>query len=193
MNEYLFLYPIAEYVDACTVHRSAGYEKGSGGFKRINQIIEARYRNKGYDVNWLLFSLKADNKLPDLGLTSPYFEIRTADRILNAEISFEDFVKNGVYPKPDLVLGKIPRHEKLVLGGFHQTDCVNRIAKASYERGVSTFVDEDTTEWFFIKTSLGETVPIAREKWSLKDIGIPDCFMEAAKDIRKDKPWLTQT
>jgi hypothetical protein len=193
MKQYLFLYPIEEYVDSCIVHRTAGFEKGAYGFRYINQLIKARYRDKKYDINWLLFSLDTDNQKPDFGLISPYFEIKKQDRILNAGISFERHCKEKIYFDPSFVLDQLPPHERLVLGGFHQNDCVDRIAKTSYERGVSTFIDEDTTNHFFIATSLGTKIPLAREKWSLKDLDIPDSLIEAAKEIRKDKPWLTQT
>ena len=192
MKEYLFLYPIEEYVDNCIVHRTAGFEKGMYGFSYINKLIEVRYRDEGYGINWLLFSLDTDVQKPHLDLVSRYIEIRKEDRILNAGISFERHCKEKTYPNPNLVLDHLPQHKRLVLGGFHQTDCVDRIARTSYERGVDTFIDEDTTDNFFRATSLGIRIPLERNRWTLKGLGIPDNLMKMTREIRKNKPWLTQ-
>ncbi|MFC1697945.1 hypothetical protein ACFL1H_06405 [Nanoarchaeota archaeon] len=81
--------------------------------------------------------------------------------------------------------------EKVVIGGFHQFDCVDKLAEFNYNLGIDTFVDEDTTELFFARV-IDPGVPLIRENWSLKELGVGDKYYDFVKESRKDKPWMVQ-
>ncbi|HLE07288.1 MAG TPA: hypothetical protein VI933_01545 [archaeon] len=190
--QYLFLFPIKEYIEFSMFVEDV--PKAGHTTEYLMRIIEARYRSKGYDVNWLLFSEHGDLANPDRAAVPPYVEIKPEDRVLVAGVSFETHTTKKVYADLDFVLNQLPEHRRLVVGGFHMHDCVDRIAKRSYEKGADTFVDEDTTEKFYHGMPLG-AVPLVREVWRVRDF-LPPKFQEQFKDTamlgRSEKPWLTQ-
>ena len=192
MNQYLFLFPIKEYFRPCIEWYGASFEVNGCEPEHINEIIDARYRKKGYRVYWLMFSQDSNTLKPDLSGISSSIRIHGRDTILAAGVSFRKHAREKAYFAPDFVLDQVPRPDKLVVGGFHQWDCVDKIAMASYGRGIDTFVDEDTTESFFPRTSLLGKIPLERETWSLTDLGMPGHIVEIAKEIRKNKPWFAQ-
>jgi hypothetical protein len=188
MKQFLFLYPVSDYFDFfLNPYNEIGVEFDMAKFQ---SVIDNRYRYKGYDINWLLFSKEGDRSVPDKSRIPVYIDIMDKDRILNAGVTLNE-IASRKYPDSDQVLGQLPRHERLVTAGFHQWDCVDRISKRSYENGVDTFVDEDLTEKYFPRERL-IGVPILRENWSPKELAIAEVFMELAKEMRKDKPWFTQ-
>ncbi len=188
MNQYLFLYPVRGYFRA-RIENSL-FELEGHNVGKLFDIINARYRND-FNVNWLLFSQEKDLAYPDFSLVPDYADIGEQDRVLDVGISFKDHL-DGVYADSDFVLNQLPKHERLVLGGFHQRDCVNKMAKRSYERGTDTFVDEDTTDLFFRREPL-DSIPLIRSNWSLTALGIPDWLYGGAVEIRRDKPWFVQS
>jgi hypothetical protein len=189
MNQYLFLFPIRKYFGSCL--NSAVVELDGHNVSELFDLINARYRNRRYGINWLLFGVEGDEDKPDMTNVPQYVDIRACDRLLSAGISFSD-LERGIYANPGFVLDQLPRHKRLVLGGFHQSDCVDQLARRSYKRGVDTFVDEDTTDLFFSRHALGE-IPLIRRSWSLKRLGIPAYLYQEVVRLRKNKPWLTQS
>ncbi len=184
MNEYVFLFPVAMYFDELP----ATYRlvKRSFGPERLFQIIDARYRQQGYGINWV-FPSSCDLSDSDKWKVPEYADIRADDRILCGDI-FADMFSNEMYIVSSHILNQLPPHSRLVVGGFYLGNFVNDLAKCSYERGIDTFVDEDTTESLFLMTD----VPLIRTEWSLKALGLDDEFIEYRKEFRADKPWLTQ-
>ena len=192
MNQYLFLYPIKEYFEAEI--KDSLFSLDGHNVGELFTIINARYRDRNYQINWLLFSEDGNARKPDFSIVSAYVDIHREDRILLAGISFVEHIGMKVYTDEDFVLNQLLAHRKLVLGGFHQFDCVDRIARRSYERGIDTFVDEDTTHMFFNRHAL-TGIPLIRERWSLRNLlGVPyseELYIEILEN-RKNKPWLTQ-
>ena len=190
-KEYLFLFPIKEYVDGA-LDSYGRFKDEKAVVSELTNIIDARYRSQGYGINWLLFSEHENPDSPDLNLVSEYLNV-AGDCILTAGVSFMDHVNNHTYADVDYVLDQLPAHCKLVIGGFHQYDCVDRIAKRSYERGINTFVDEDTTEMFFVRMVLDE-IPLVRNEWTLPALGIPedDWAYDRVVKMRANKPWFVQ-
>jgi hypothetical protein len=128
---------------------------------------------------------------PDYNQVPSYVDLRSEDRILNAGLSLERFLESKAHFDPFFILDQLPDHEKLVLGGFHQYDCVEKVAKASCLRGVDTFVDEDTTHMFFKNHALHGT-PLIREDWSLRGFGYSEHSISRIRKARKGKLYLTQ-
>ena len=88
MKQYLFLYPIKEYVGSLIENHEINFREKGLEVNHLNTLIEKRYRDKHYNINWLLFSLENDNSKPDYSNISELIEIHKGDRILNAGISF---------------------------------------------------------------------------------------------------------
>lgn len=186
-RQYLFLYPVGEYIDS-SKNGCKTFEREGHSVSKLWDMIDNRYRKEGYGINWLLFGVGGDEMKPDTSIVPGYVDIRKGDRILSAGVSFKEHTTKEIYADNDFVLDQLPSHNRLVLGGFHQGDCVDKIAERSYSRGVDTFIDEDTTELFFWRETFSE-VPLVREKWSLKDI-VPNELYKDIIESRKNTPWL---
>ncbi|MCK4669997.1 MAG: hypothetical protein KAT43_02245 [Nanoarchaeota archaeon] len=191
MAQYLFAYPIREYFDEEI--ESSSFDYRGGNATKLMGIINARYRNYGYGINWLFFGKPDDTSVPDTESASSIMDIREEDGILVAGVKFRPEFRESQYPNPYFILDQLPSHKILVLGGFHWQDCVDRIAKASYERGIDTFVDEDTTDKFFYREGI-QDIPLIRTVWTLRELNgeMPDEDYEFAVEFRKNKPWVVQ-
>ena len=190
MNQYLFLYPIKEYFESCIAYR-AFLEDGHRPVK-LCEMINARYRNNGYGINWLLFGKDEDDSKPDFSKVPSFVDIEPRDGILVAGVSFKKHTSEAVYADVDFILNQLPPHQRLVVGGFHQWDCVDKLARQSYERGVDTFVDEDTTELFFGSWAF-RNCPLIRKEWTLDSLGLNDgnrALFEWIKNQRVSRPWF---
>ncbi len=192
MDQYLFLFPTKPFISSSL--ESSAFERKGHGPCELFELIDERYRKADYAINWVLFSKDDNLSEPDLCQIPDYVKFHKKDNILNAGVSFESHISKKIYADPEYVLSQLPSHKKLVLGGFHQWDCVDRIAKRSYERGVETFVDEDTTDLFFGKRAHHD-IPIKREKWDLEALGLDGspCYVVGfARKSREGKPWFVQ-
>lgn len=143
MKEFVFLYPIPEYFDSRIEVDSYGKEGGIEAFRArykdlLNQCIDLRYRKKGFGINYVIFDRHA---------ISDVIELQPADRILNAGIDFST-LKKYIYPNPDDILNQLGALRILRVAGFHLTDCVEKLAKRAYEKGLDVLVDEDLTQLF---------------------------------------------
>ena len=190
MPQYLFLYPTKFYFDSmmslCRGFKECGYSA-----RRINDIIDARYRDNGYGISWLVFSKMGNACEPDLSCVSPYVKIRDGDLLLCTGYAFIDHMIKHIYPDANRLLDNLPPHKRLVLGGFHRDDCIERVARASWMLGVDTFVDEDTTNSFFPRTCMLGELPLVRESWGPYSAEPPD-LLESEIERRKGRPWLVQ-
>jgi hypothetical protein len=190
MNQYLFLFPIQKYVDAC-LEKGCGFVRNGHRVSELTDVIDARYRVNDYEINWLFFSDNDDSSKPDLSCIANGIVIPPEDRKLVAGVSFERHVNKKIYADCNFVLDQLPFHRRLVLGGFHQFDCVDKVAKVSYERGIDTFVDEDTTELFFAGRVFYR-IPLVRIVWTLEELGLKGVLKEIAKENRASRPWFVQ-
>jgi len=147
---FLYLYPIKEFASSeakallddnfcneCNIKRP---------FLVLNEAIEKRYREKGYQVVYALYpGREIYGIVPQLG-----------DKVIFTDVSFEqaintkgekDFVPK--YPNEELLLEQLGDIEELVVGGYHYSDCVRRVAEKALQHGISTLVDLDMTDLFF--------------------------------------------
>lgn len=193
MKIFLFLYPIREYVDACldqTFFLQNGYKP-----ERFGRLIDARYRKRGYNIVWVLFSDQQDVTKPDLSQISEIFQIKQGDQIISCGVSFELHCSKWIYPDPKGILSHLPDGiEELAVGGFHQWDCVDKIARCAYDNGTPTRVDEDTTQFFFHITSTEGQIPFIRRRSTLRKsfARFGEHWVELARKSRKAKPWFEQ-
>ena len=148
---FLYLYPIEEFTkmflfddrlyDECGVERPLTI---------LNDTINKRYREKGYQV---VFALYPDREL--YGIQKKDEDLIIYTNILFSEASAYD--KNGnkkknfvpEYPNERLLLEQLGSIDKLVVGGYHVMDCVKRVSETALEIGIDTLVDLDLTDLFF--------------------------------------------
>lgn len=154
---FVFLYPIPEIIDF-EIKNNGWHEKGGiDAFKRkyketLNRCIDVRYRQKNFIIVWALFE---GHQISDV------IEKQSSDKIIEVGIDFKTHTSKRLYPDQDFILNQIGKVQVIRIAGFHMWDCVEKLAKRAYERGLDVLVDEDLTEFF---------------SWRLKD-----------KDFRVDK------
>lgn len=89
MKAFLFLYPIKPYFKVCIETHRRAFQENDYSPARISDIINSRYRQRGYAINWLMFGADKDPKEPDLSMVSDYIRIHKKDAILAAGVSFK--------------------------------------------------------------------------------------------------------
>ncbi|MEK7598213.1 MAG: hypothetical protein AAB487_00575 [Patescibacteria group bacterium] len=200
MRSFLFLYPIRAYIDQelPAFNRQLILE-------RLNAIINARYRQNGYQIYWLLFGAEHNPEEPDFALLEPRIKIHDADRVISAGLSLKRH-RRRIYPSPKKILSRLDLASELVVGGFHQDDCVKRIARQAYNNGLKVFVDEDTTDQYFITLILWEFPPVVRTReqyatrllWNLRSnrgtqpYWLAEVAIKNQRADRRKQPWLVQ-
>lgn len=199
------MYPIKDYLESFAWRKCNRRTL----IARLNKIINARYRQKGYLIYWLLFGTGGNPEKPDTSMLDTRIKILKKDRIISVGVSFNDFegmLKRYIYPDPEQILCQLEEEGELVLGGFHQECCVKEFASYVYRKGIGVSVDEDTTDQFFTLFDLEGLPPVIRtqEQYAaslLKTFqegknGIPRWMAEIAiknqRDYRKNQPWLVQ-
>jgi hypothetical protein len=153
----------------------------------LNSCIDLRYRAKDFVINFAVF----DDKSP-----SDIVSIKSGDRIIKVGLSFKEHTtkrKDGTYPYPDqdYILDQISPLNRLVIGGFHIWDCVERVAKRAYERGINVLVDEDLTE--FLDSRINYPSGFRKDIYpSYSPKKLEGRMFEMFMEARKGRPWLWQ-
>ncbi len=187
MKSFLFLYPIPEYINFEIENK--GFFEDKKEFRRrykeiLNKCIDLRYRQKGFKINYVIFN---GHEISDI------IKLRPDDNIIEIELSFKEHTtkKSGSYPypSPDFILDKLKRVQVLRIGGFHLWDCVEKVAKRAYERGLDVLVDEDLTELLSYRILIKDN--------NFKLDSFPTFYpkyrdLEMLRECRKDKPWMWQ-
>lgn len=191
-NHYIFLFPVKEFFLGC--EKSCHSLDFDREVHMLDLLINARYGcGSGYEMNWLLFSSRQDRNKPDIRSVDARMPVLETGRLLVAGTTYAE-MRRYIYFDPAYVLSQIPNVRKLVVGGFHDDDCVDRVAAAAHARGLETLVDEDTTEMFFNRRALGIKIPLERNGWSIKDFGMTreqgasEFGILAFKESRRDVP-----
>jgi len=176
MKQFIFMYPIPEIIDyevkkgaygsretekeflermdaadsdeereeirkEAVAHIRAEYRKLYGN--TLNECINTRYRENGYAISYAVF---------DGSPISDVIDLRDSDKTIEVGLNFKTHTTkqaDGKFPYPDndYILDQIDA-DTLRIAGFHAWDCVDKLAKRSYECGLDTLVDEDLTELF---------------------------------------------
>jgi hypothetical protein len=194
----LILYPIEPIINVLVGSREPKENK-----LKIVKFYQKLMTNRYPDFQrvYIFFSAPEDLKKPDLLQACEGFLIEDEDVFGACGVTFTNHCQNRVYPKGKTILAACSEPiEKLVIGGFHFWDCVNKLARYSYGRGIDVSVDEDLTEFFFfsvknkrgepclrIPVSLEESMAIKRNQ--LREAG--EHYLEGARKARKGKPWMS--
>lgn len=165
MNTFLFLYPIAFYFNRLKEIYGRMFPNKEYDSSRINEIIDTRYRKENYQIYWLTFCSEKNKKEPDLSILSKDIFISKQDTVITNNIPFNYFYNSCGSKRPDLnlIFEQISEINNLVLGGFHQWDCVNGLAEYANSENIPVIVDEDTTEVFFARTIKYGSIPLSRK------------------------------
>jgi hypothetical protein len=215
MKSFVFLYPIAEYINHEIKNKSEGYsdhflekltkfemnrasskpeklrirhylrEVRENRFKNyyanmLDECIDKRYRQKDYAINYALFNNHVISKVINL---------RPSDKVITVGMTLDEH-KIRRYPSNDFILEQLGNPEILRIGGFHMWDCVEKLAKRAYKKGIDVLVDEDLTEFSFARFRDNDIKTDTYPSFN------PDSLEGFVKDefvrVRKARPWLWQ-
>jgi len=104
--------------------------------KQLNQCINQRYRNQGFEVNYFLL---------DGGELSPIIDRGRNDRVLFVGMDAKTHRTKRAdetypYPDQDYMLDQVLPANHIRVAGFHMWDCVEKFARRAHERGVDVLV-----------------------------------------------------
>ena len=148
---FLYLYPIQEYNRFFELPKEYLHEIGrENPFKILNECIQKRYREKGYQIVYAIYPNKNIYGISPL----------SNDKIIYTDVTFDQasgYNKDGSekqdkdikYPSERYLIEQLEDFDEIVIGGFHFCDCVKRVAEYCYQYGISTLVDLDLTDLFF--------------------------------------------
>jgi hypothetical protein len=199
MRAFLFLYPTKYYVSH-ECERTLPNMPKAKIVKRLNQIIHRRYRQRGYQIFWLVFGRSDNARQPDVDSISPVINVAPQDKVISAGVRFyaDGTGREFEYARSDFVLRQMGKPlDHVVLGGFHQNDCVDKMGRAFYEQEISVVVDEHLTHRYFILMQREVQIP-DRCRLSIDAFHPPilpgdDFHRVMAVENRKNKPWFVQT
>jgi len=148
---FLYLYPIEEFAKVFDLGNDYYDESGvRRPFDILNEAIQRRYRNNGFQV---VFALYPDKNI--YGIIP-----QQSDKIIYTDILFTSasgYNLDGsnksndliIYPNEQKLIDQLGDVEELVIGGYHAQDCVKRVGEVALENGINTLVDLDMTDLFF--------------------------------------------
>ena len=153
MNKvFLYLFPIEEYTKMFLFYDDELYNKWNQKkpLPILNECIQKRYRNNGYQV---VFALYPDKHIFGIVPTENDMIIYT-DVLFSEASGVEEkgnIKKNFMpkYPDEQYLLDQLSNVDELVIGGYHYGDCVRRVGEAALDNGINSLVDLDLTDLFF--------------------------------------------
>ena len=148
---FLYLYPIEEYAKTF-LYKNEYYDSKNvrRPFDVLNEVIQKRYRNNGYQVVYVLYR---DKQM--YGICP-----KNGDKIIYTDTSFKEasgYNEDGSqksaeeirYPNEELLVSQLRQVDILRIGGYHAQNCVKRVAEVAMSKGINTLVDLDMTDMFF--------------------------------------------
>ena len=153
MNQvFLYLYPIEEYIKMFIYPDDNLYDewKVERPLPILNECIQKRYRNNAYQV---VFALYPDKKIYGI-------DVQKEDKIIFTDVLFEQAsacdnqgtIKSNFipkYPNERQLIEQLGNVNKLVIGGYHFSDCTKKVGEAALTMGIDTMIDLDLTDLFF--------------------------------------------
>jgi len=153
---------------------------------KLNQAINLRYRKKGFKVFYALL---------DDGEVSDVVKVQPSDEIIYVGMNTKTHRtpdKNGKYPYPDrdFILNQLGNVSRLVVSGFHLHDCVKKVSRRAYARGINVLVDEELTELFGIHFQRSDFDVRKYPGINPRNIITNPEMFEYFLQRRRNKPWL---
>jgi hypothetical protein len=192
MKYLLLLYPIQPYVDVFISGESP--EEKLKLAILYQRIIRERYPD--FQVVCVFFSKPCETKEPDLSQKWDHFLLEKRYIIRACGVTFIDHCKERIYPEESKILALCPgRIDELIVGGFHFSDCVDKLAKYAHELRIKVFVDEDLTELFLYGAGGKRGIPISRKasrRRIRRHLRRSGALLEFIRESRRERPWLVQ-
>lgn len=147
MNKvFLYMYPIEEFINILTFDDDyyTKYRREKP-LKALNETIDLRYRNNGYKVVYILYKDKDVYGL----------DVKDNDEVVHTNINFEDaLIYNEeldipTVPSEQIIVNQLKDVDELVVGGFHFSESVKRVAEIALNNGIDALVDLELTDLFF--------------------------------------------
>lgn len=192
LNRWRFLEDMEEGIEKEKFMKKATSERNARFleiyFKNLNKSINKRYRENGFGINFLLF---------DRHDICSFIEKHSEDEVFYSGLDFKTHItqrEDGTYPypNPNYIVNQLGDVSELRLAGFHMWDCVDKVASTAFEKGISTLVDEDLTEFFHYRCKQDyfrvDNYPNFNP---FKNFG-DDLFLEHFFEVRKKRKWLLQ-
>ncbi len=157
MKTFVYLYPIKAYINQ-EIKQNSWYKNKSEKeeyitrVKDLNQIIDVKYRRKGYRIVYLNY--KNEEGELDNSLLSEYLIFQPSDVFLDVGITCDD-MRNECYPNEKLLIKKLLPIDELIVAGFHRHDCVARFNNAALSMGINSEIESTLTEDYFFFISRG--------------------------------------
>ncbi len=160
---FLYLYPFEPYFNFFLKYYEE--EEKRNAFAILNACIEKRYRDRGYQIYFLLY--------PDMDIYGIVPESR--DKLIYTDVTFEEasvLKERNTFTSPSLekIYRQLENLDILRVGGFHFNSCVKETAEYALSLGIDTLVDLDLTDLFFNHYDLLDYFDIASYE--------PERFME---------------
>jgi hypothetical protein len=202
---FIFLYPQQDIID-WEVKKSDRYymrkykelhgDEGHKDYRELyghvlNACIDTRYRQEGFTI---FFALLDETQVSDL------IDVYPDDKVIYVGMDAQTHrTKNQdgeySYPDQDHILKQLGEISTLRVGGFHLHDCVEKLARRAYERGLDVLVDEDLTEIFPMRM-VDHNFKVDRyptfDPYELLKMDGSISFFKMFMDGRSECPWLYQ-
>jgi hypothetical protein len=138
-KKLLFLYPLEEDMK---------FLADNSPIEIFQNSINRRYREKGYEINYLIF--------PDKDLA--YLDVYSSDKVILTDITYGEHINSigkdehgndiYIYPSNNYIQSQLGEVDELIICGFHASDCVKRIAEYFCLKGINVLVDVELTDLF---------------------------------------------
>lgn len=149
---FLYLFPIKEYTSMFLLDDDELYDKWNvpRPLPILNECIQKRYRDLGYEIVFVtypdreIFGVNKHKEDTIITTDITFDENSAIDSKCNKKKNF-----NPKYPNIKDIIDYLGEVKSIVVGGYHYSDCVKRIAKYSHELGIDTTIDLELTDIFF--------------------------------------------
>ncbi len=154
-------------------------------FRVFNKCVNERYRKENFQINWVSL-----NNAP----VSQYVETFSKDKIILSGVNYKEKNELSEYPNFSKLINEIGDCDHLRVGGYMVWDCVSKLAREGYERGLDVLIDEDLTDFFnsrikipSFRTNVYPSINFKEAYSKVAGFGFED-FMSS----RRGKPWFYQ-
>lgn len=154
---FLYLYPVKEYSDV--IYKATNYKDLGlpNPFSVLDECIQKRYRQKEYEIIFIIY--------PDKEIYG--IDIKPEDKVIKTNITFtetsgyDEFNMKKTdheikYPSEKDIFNKVGHVDQIVIGGYHHSDCVRRVAEYFNQKGINTLIDLDLTDLFYNRYYLND-------------------------------------
>jgi len=192
MDHFVFLFPDTNHIDNSPQikffenYYPANYARYCDV---LNQCIDLRYRKNNFAITYVLLKDESLSKILRVYSSDNLIQLNASMKDMQAKVSENN---SDYYVDSNTILSKLTSKpiDKLVVGGFIVTDCVDKFAQDAYNLGLDILVDEDITDMLSSAMNLPNFKAGDFPNYNPMRLGPEVC--ELFLQERKNKPWLWQ-